>query len=79
MNPNLQDTLKTLIAKIDRMDQRLLEFRDKANSSYKDLGTRLKRLETNWRRIAKEDESWNNTRSPRCERAQPNSTADTDA
>jgi len=34
MNPSLQNTLKTLIARMDQMDQQLLEFRDQTNSSY---------------------------------------------
>jgi len=33
MDSNLKDTLKTLIARMDRMDQWLLEFRDQANTS----------------------------------------------
>jgi len=79
MDPKFQDTLKTLIARMDWMDQRLLEFRDQANTSYGDLATRLERLETNRRRTAKEDESRNDSRLPRRERAQPHNTADTDA
>jgi len=73
---SLQDILKTLIA---RMDQRLLEFRDQANISYRDLATRLERQETNQRRTAEEDGSRNDSRSLRRERAQPHNTADTDA
>jgi len=53
-NPGLQDTLKTLIARMDQMDQWLLELRDQANTSYKDLATRLERLETNRRRTSLE-------------------------
>ena len=42
MDPNLHDILKTLIARMERMDQRLQEFRDQANANYRDLATRLK-------------------------------------
>jgi len=77
MNPNLQDTLKTLIARMDQMNQRLLEFRDQANTSYRDLATRLERLGTNRRRTA-EDESRNDSRSSKHERTEPNNTADID-
>ena len=70
MDSTLQDTLKTLIARMDQMDQRLLEFRDRASTSYRDLATRLERLETNRRRTAEEDESQNDSRSPKRELAQ---------
>ena len=43
------------------------------------LATRLEMLEINRRRATKEDESRNDSRSPRRERAQPYNTADTDA
>ena len=77
--PSLQDTLKTPIARMDRMDQRLLEFRDQANISYRDLATRLERQEINQRRTAEEDGSRNDSGSLRRERAQPHNTTDTDA
>ena len=79
MDPILQDTLKTLIARMDRTDQRLQEFRDQANTNYRDLATRLERLEINRTRTAEEDESRNDSRSPRRERAQPYNTTDTNA
>ena len=79
LDSNLQDTLKTFIAMMNWMDQRLLEFRDQANTSYRDLTTRLERLETNRRWIAEEDESRNDNRSPRRRRAQTYDIEDTHA
>jgi len=79
MNPSLKDILNTLIARMDQMDQRLEEFRDQANANYRDLATWLERLEVNRRRTTEENESRNNSRSPKRERAQPNNTEDTNA
>ena len=64
---------------MDRMDQQLLEFRDQANTSYRDLVTGQERLKTNRKRTVEEEKSHNDNRSPRREQAQPNNTADTDA
>ena len=64
MDPNLKDTLNTLIVWMDQMNQRLQEFRDYANANCTDLATRLQRLETIGRRTT-EDGSRNDSRSPR--------------
>jgi len=67
MNYNLKDTLNTLIARMDQMDQRPQEFKDQADANCKDLATRLDRLETNCRRIPnllEENEPRDNSRSP---------------
>jgi len=47
MDPNLKDTLNTLITRMGQMDQRLQEFKYQANSNCSDLATQLDRLETN--------------------------------
>jgi len=64
MDPKLKNTLNTLIARMDQMDQCLLEFREQANVNCRDLATRLERIETNRRKIIEDDESRNDCRSP---------------
>ena len=76
-DPNLKDTLNTLIARMDQMDRRLQEFTDQANAKCRDLTTRLEKLETNRRITTKEDESRNDINSPRRQRVQPYNTTDT--
>ena len=77
MDPNLQDTLNTIIDKMKKMNQQLQEVRYQVNVNCKNLATWLDRLQTNQRRATK-DYSWNGNRSPRRERDQPYNTADTD-
>ena len=79
MDPSIQDTLNTIIDKIEKMDQRLQEVREQVDVNCRNLATWLDRLETNRRRATKEENSQNGSRSPRWERAQPYNTADADA
>jgi len=79
MDPSLKVTLNTLIAKMDQIYRCLQEFRDQINVYCRDLATRLERLEANRKRTTDEDESFNDSRSPRRERAQSYNTANTDA
>ena len=79
IDPNIQDTLNTLIDKIEKMDQQLQKVRDQVDVNCRDLATRLNRLETNWRRATEEEYSRNDSRSTRRERVQPYNTADADA
>jgi len=67
MDPSIQDTLNTLIDKIEKMEQQLQEVRDQFDVNCRDLATRLERLETNWRRATEEEISRNGSRSPRRE------------
>jgi len=55
MNSNIQDTLNTLIDKIEKTDQQLHDVRDQVDVNYRDLATRIDRLETNWRRTTEEE------------------------
>ena len=64
---------------MEQMNQRLQEFRDHDDANCRNLVTQLERLETNWRRAMKEDESRNDSRSPSREQAQLYNSADTDA
>jgi len=67
MNLSLKDTLNTLLAKMDQMDQRLQEYKDQADAKCKDLATRLDKLETNQQRTSdhvRDNESRANNRSP---------------
>jgi len=79
MDPNLQDTLKTIIDKMEKMDQQLREVRDQIDVNCRNLATWLDRLKINRRRATEEDNSQNGSRSPRRERDQSYYTADTDA
>ena len=79
MNPNLYDTLNTILNKIEKMNQQLQEVRDHVDVNCKNIETRLDRLETNRKRATKEDNSQNGSRSPRRERVQPHYIADADA
>jgi len=59
---------------------RLQEFKDQVDANYKNLATRLDRLETNWRRIPdqlEESEHLENSRSPWHRRVQPYNTENT--
>ena len=47
MDPSFQDTINTLIDKMEEMDQQLQEVRDQVDVNCKNLATRLDRLETN--------------------------------
>jgi len=76
IDPNLKDTLNTLIARIDQMDQRLQEFRDQIHAYCRDLVTQIERLETNRRRTTEENEYRTNSRSSRHERPPPYNTED---
>jgi len=71
MDPNIQDTLNTITDKMEKMDQQLQEVRDQVDVNYRNLATRLDKLETNRRGVTEEDNSRNDSRSPRRERAQP--------
>ena len=64
MDSSLNDTLKSLIARMDHMDRRFQEFRDQANTNCRDLAIQLERLEADRRRPTEENESRNNSRSP---------------
>ena len=79
MDPSIQNTLNTLIDKIEKMDQQLQEVRDQVDVNCRDLAARLDRLETNRWIVKEEKNSRNGSRSPRRERAQPYNTADADA
>ena len=79
MDPNFQDTVNTIIDKMRKMDQQLQEVRDQVDVNYKDLATRLDRLEANRRRATEEENSRNDSRSPRREQVPPCYTADADA
>ena len=63
MDPNIQDTLNTIIDKMEKMDQQLQEVRDQVDVNYRNLATRLDRLETNRRRTTEEKNSRNDSRS----------------
>ena len=65
MDPSIQDTFNTIIDKIEKMDQQLQEVMDQVAVNYKNLVTRLDKLETNRREATEEDNSRNNSRSPR--------------
>jgi len=67
LDPNIHDTLNTLIDKIEKIDQQLQEIRDQVDVNCRDLATRLDRLETN-QRATEEKNSRNGSRSPRRER-----------
>ena len=67
MDPNIQDTLITLIDKIEKMDRQLQEVRNQVDVNCRDLATRIGRLETNQRRTIEEENSRNGSRSPRRE------------
>ena len=79
MDPNIQDTLNTIIDKIEKMDQQLQEVRNQIDVYNKNLATRFDRLETNRGATTEEENSWNSSRSPRRERAQHYNTTDVDA
>jgi len=79
MGPSIQNTLNTLIDKIEKMDQQLQEVRDQVDVNCRDLATRLDRLETNRRITTEEENSRNDSRSPKRKRVQPYNTADADA
>jgi len=79
MNPSIHDILNTLIDKIEKMDQQLQEVRDQVDVNCRDLATRLDRLETNRRITTKEENSRNDSRSPKRKRVQPYNIADADA
>ena len=70
MDPSLQNTLNTIIDKMEKMDQ-LQKVRGQVDVNYKNLATWLDRLETIRRRAMKEENSRNDSRSPRRERVQP--------
>ena len=61
------------------MNRGLQEFRDQVDANYRDLVTRLEKLETNQRRTTEKNESQNNSRSSQRVRAQPYNTDDLDA
>jgi len=63
MDPNLQDTLNTIIDKMKKMDQQLQEVRDQVDINCRNLATRLVWLETNRRRATEEDNSRNGSKS----------------
>ena len=68
MNLSLKDTLNTLLAKMDQMDQRLQENKDQAEANCKYLATRLDMVKTNQRKTPYHEgnnESRDNNRSPR--------------
>jgi len=69
LDPNFQDTLNTIIDKMEKMDQQLQEVRDQVDVNCRNLATRLDRLETNRRRFTEEINSRNGSTSPRRERA----------
>jgi len=50
MDPSIQDTLNTLIDKIEKMGQQLQEVKDQVDVNCRDLATQFDRLETNRRR-----------------------------
>jgi len=80
MDPNFKDTLNTLIARIDQMDQRQQKFKNQADASCKDLVTWLDMLETNQKRIPgplRVNEPRDNSKSPLRRRAQPFNTENT--
>jgi len=79
MDLSIQDTLNTIIDKIEKMHQQLQEVRDQVDVNCRNIATRLDRLETNRRRAMEEENSQNVSRSPRREWAQPYNTADVDA
>ena len=79
MDPNIHDTFNTLIGNIEKMDQQLQEIRDQVDVYCRDIAIRLDRLETNRRRATKEENSRNDSSSPRRERVQTYNTADADA
>jgi len=74
IDPSIHDILNTLIDKIEKMDQQLLEVTDQVDVNCRDLANRLDRLETNQRRATEEENSQNGR-----EKVQPYNTADVDA
>ena len=78
MDTSIHEALNTLIDKIEKMDQQLQEVKDHVDVNFRNLATRLDRLENN-RRATEERNSRNDSRSPRRVRVQPYNTADTDA
>ena len=60
------------------MDRQLQEVRDQVNVNCRDLATRIGRLETNRRRTTEEENSRNDSMSPRREQVPPYYTADAD-
>ena len=79
MDPSIHDTLNTILNKIENIDKQLQKVRDQVDVNYRDLATRIGRLETNRRRTTEEKNSQNGSRSPRREPVQPYYTADADA
>ena len=79
MDPNIHDTLNTILNKIEKMDRQLQEVRDQVDVNRRDLATRIGRLETNWRRTTEKENSRNDSKSPGREPVQPYYTADVDA
>ena len=82
MDLSLKDTLNTLLAKMDQMDQRLQEYKDQADANCRNLATWLNRLETNQKRTSyhiEDNEAQANNRSPQHRQAQPTHTEDPDA
>ena len=78
MNPNIHDTLNTILSKIENMNRQLKEVRDQVDVNCRNLVTRIGRLETNQRRTTEEENS-RNDRSPRRERVPPYYAVDADA
>ena len=78
MDPRIRDTLNTILSKIENMDRQLQEVRDQVDVNCRDLATRIGRLKTNRRRTTEEENSRNDSRSPRREQVPPYYTADTD-
>ena len=78
MDPNIHDTLNTILNKIENMDRQLHEVRDQVDANCRDLATRIGRLETN-RRTTEVENSQNDSRSSRREQVPPYYTADADA
>ena len=79
MDPSIHDTLNTILNKIEKIDRQLQEVRDQVDVNCRDLATRIGRLETNRRRTTEEENSQNDSRSPRREHVPPYYTVDTDA
>jgi len=71
MDPNIQDTLNTLIYKIEKMNRQLKEVRDQVNVNCRDLVTRIGRVETNRRRTTEKKNSQNGSRSPSVSKFNP--------
>ena len=76
MDPNIHDTLNTILNKIEKLDRQLQEVRDHVDVNCRDLTTRIGRLETNKRRTTEEENSQNGSRSPRREQVPPYYTTD---